>query len=92
MKDEKIHYEARLNKNIRRKLYYVTTYKKGTLISKWGQKEFEKFTAKNIDNYFHPQIVIGHGVAEYFDVEKDIDFVKVITYTETKEEIVKLKK
>lgn len=87
---EKIHYEARLNRNIRRKLYSWTTYKKGTLIAKFEQKQFEKFTLKNIGNYFSPQITIGHGSAEYFDVEKDIDFVKVITYTKTKEKIVKL--
>jgi len=88
---EKIHYEARLNRNIRREYYTWTTYKKGTLISKFGQKEFEKLTLKNIDNYFSPQITLGHGAAEYFDVEKDIDFVKVITYTKTKKKIVKLK-
>lgn len=88
----KIHYEARLNRNIRRQYYSWTTYKKGTLIEKFSQKEFEKLTLKNIDDYFSPQIILGHGVAEYFDVEKDIDFIQVITYTKTKEKTVKLKK
>ncbi len=87
----KTHYEARLNKSIKRTLYTSTTYKKGTLIAKFTQKEFEKFTKKNISNYFSPQITLGHGSAEYFDVEKDIDFVKVVTVTTTKETIVKLK-
>lgn len=89
--NEKIHYEARLNKNIRREYYTWTTYKKGTLISRFGQKEFEKFTIKNIDNYFSPQITLGHGAAEYFDVEEDIDFFKVITYTKSKKTKIKLK-
>jgi len=89
---QNIHYEARLNKNIRREYYTWTTYKKGRLICRFTQKQFEKFTMKNIDNYFSPQITLGHGVAEYFDVEKDIVFVKVITYTKKKETIVKLKK
>ncbi len=88
---DKTHYEARLNKSIKRTLYTPTTYKKGTLISKFTQKEFEKFTKKNISNYFSPQITLGHGSAEYFDVEKDIVFVKVTTVTTTKENIVKLK-
>ena len=88
---EQIHYEARLNRNIRRNYYTWTTYKKGRVIAKFGQKTFEKFTLKNIDNHFSPQITLGHGACEYFDVEKDIDFVKVITYTKTKEKIVKLK-
>lgn len=87
----KIHYEARLNRNISRTYYSRTTYKKGRLIARFTQKEFEKFTFENIGNYFSPQIVLGHGAAEYFDVKKDIDFVKVVTYTKTKEKIVKLK-
>jgi len=87
----KIHYEARLNRNIRRKYYSWTTYKKGLLIERFGQKEFEKLTLKNIDEWFSPQITLGHGAAEYFDVEKDIDFIKVTTYTNTKEKKVKLK-
>jgi hypothetical protein len=88
---EKIHYEERLSRNITRTYYTKNIYKKGTLISQFTEKQFQKLTLKNIDNYFRPQITFGHGVAEYFDVEKDIEFVKVITYTKTKEKIVKLK-
>lgn len=87
----KIHYEARLNRNIIRTYYTRTTYKKGTLIATFSEKQFQKFTLKNIDNHFHPQITIGHGAAEYFDVEKDIDFFKVVTVIKTKEKVVKLK-
>ena len=58
---QNIHYEARLNKNIRREYYTWTTYKKGRLICRFTQKQFEKFTAKNIDNHFSPQITLGHG-------------------------------
>lgn len=86
----KIHYEARLNRNISRTYYTKTTYKKGTLIASFSESQFLKFTLKNIDNYFHPQIVLGHGAAEYFDVEKDIDFVRIETVTKTKEKVVKL--
>lgn len=89
--NENIHYEAKLNKNIKRKYYSWTTYKKGTLICKFTEKQFEKFTLKNIDNYFSPQITLGHGAAEYFDVETDIEFFKITTCTKTKKQIVKLK-
>lgn len=87
----KVHYEARLNRNISRTYYTKKTYKKGTLIATFSATEFGKLTLKNIDNYFHPQITLGHGASEYFDVEKDIDFVKVETVVKTKEKIVKLK-
>lgn len=87
----KIHYEARLNRNIIRTNYVRTTYKKGKLISIFTQKEFEKLTLKNIDDYFSPEITIGHGNTEYFDVKEDIDFFKVIKYTRTSEKLVKLK-
>lgn len=87
---EKVHYEARLSRNISRTYYTRKVYKKGTFICAFTQKEFEKLTLKNIDNHFIPQITIGHGVAEYFDVKKDIDFVKIVTIKKTTEEVVKL--
>lgn len=86
-----IHYEARLNRNIRREYYTWTTYKKGMLMCRFTEKQFEKFTKKNIDNHFSPQVVLGHGAAEYFDVHTDIDFIKVITYTKKKSQKIKLK-
>ncbi len=76
----KVHYEARLNRNISRTHYTKTTYKKGTLICKFTEEEFIRLTLKNVDNHFSPQITLGHGVAEYFDIEKDIDFVRVIKF------------
>lgn len=83
---KKITIEARLKKNFRRHYYTWTTYKKGLLIATFTETEFKKFTAKNIHNYFSPQIVLGHGAAEYFDIE-DIDFFRVteITKKETKQ-------
>lgn len=90
---DKIHYEARLNRNIRRNPYGVwKTYKKGTVVEKFSKSEFEKMTEKNVDNYFTPCICEGHGVYEYFDMEKDIDFVKIETITETREVKMNLRK
>ncbi len=87
-----VHYEARLNRNISRTYYTRTTYKKGTLIAIFEQEQFEKLTLKNIGNYFHPQITMGHGSAEYFDIEKDIEFFKVETVKTKNETPVKIKK
>jgi hypothetical protein len=88
----KTHYEARLNRNISRNNYGKTTYKKGTLIWICTEKQFEKLTSKNIHNYTDFCICEGHGVYEYFDLEKDIEFVKVEIITKKKEKVVKLKK
>jgi hypothetical protein len=90
---KKVYYEARLNRNISRSSYGgKKIYKKGTVIWDCTEKQFEKTTAKNIDNYTSLCICEGHGVYEYFDLEIDIEFVRVEKITTTKEKVVKLKK
>lgn len=87
------HYEARLNRNISRTPYGSrTNFKKGTVIWDCTEKQFAKLTASNIGNQTNLSICTGHGVYEYFDLEKDIEFVRVETITKIKEKIVKLKK
>lgn len=89
----KTHYEARLNRNISRRQYGSrTNYKKETVIWDCTEKEFEKLTSENIHKQTSLSIVVGHGYSEYFDLEKDIEFVKVQTVITTKETVVKLKK
>lgn len=89
----KVHYEARLNRNISRSPYGVRiNYKKGTVVWDCTKKQFEKLTAENINNQTSLFLCEGHGVYEYFDLEKDIEFVKVQTVITTKETVVKLKK
>ena len=89
----KIHYEARLNRNISRSPYGVrTNYKKGTVIWECTEKQFEKLTSNNIHEQTSLSICEGHGVYEYFNLEKDIEFVKIEILTTKKEIIVKLKK
>lgn len=88
---ERVHYEARLNRNITRDWYGKTVYKKGTLISNFTEKEFAKLNKKTKRSEYSPQITRGHGVSEYFDIEKDIEFVKVTTSKTIKEQTVKLK-
>ena len=91
MKTE-IYYEARLNRNIRRTPYgRRTNYKKGTVIWDCSEKQFSKLRAENIHKLTNLSICEGHGVYEYFDLEKDIEFVKVTKVVTTKEKIVKLK-
>lgn len=92
MKTLKTHYEARLNRNITRKPYGLKTiYKKGTVIWSCTDKKFAKLTKKNIENETHLCICEGQGVYEYFDLEKDIEFVKVDVIVTKKEKVVKIK-
>jgi hypothetical protein len=88
---EIVHYEARLSRNVTRTHYAKTVYSKGVLIERFTEKEFNRLNKKNISTHFHPQITLGHGASEYFDIKKDIEFVKVTTSKTIKEQAVKLK-
>ncbi len=89
----KVHYEARLNRNITRSVYgRKKVYKKGTVIWDCSDSKFQKLTKDNIDNETSLAICEGHGVYEYFDLEKDIEFFRVETIVKRKEKVVKLKK
>lgn len=88
----KIHYEARLNRNITRTLYNKKVYKKGTVVCDFTESTFKKLTAKNIDRYTDLGICEGHGTNEYFDLETDIEFFKVEKIIKIKQTKVKLKK
>lgn len=88
---ERVHYEARLSRNVTRMNYSKTIYSKGTLIAPFTEKEFNRLNKKNIRDYFIPQITVGHGNSEYFDIEKDIEFIKVTTSKIIREQTVKLK-
>lgn len=94
MEKNKVYYEARLNRNITRITAYniKRTYKKGTVIDTFSEKLFNMLTVKNISNQTNLSICEGHGVYEYFDLEKDIEFMKVTTTVSIRESIVKLKK
>jgi hypothetical protein len=94
-KNTTIKYVARLKREITRTPYFVKTiYKSGTVICEFTEKQFVKLTSKNIYRYNSLSICEGHGVYEYFDLETDIEFVKITTTTTTnkKEVLVKLKK
>ncbi len=92
MQKSKIHYEARLNSNKSRMSYGKRiNYKKGTVISTYTETQFKKITVENIDKYDSLSICTGFGSYEYFDLEKDIEFVKVETKIVTKIKTVKLK-
>lgn len=87
----KTHYEARLKRNITRKVYGSRkTYKKGTVIWNCTEKQFEKLTSNNIRDQTNLSVCEGHGYYEYFDLEKDIEFVKVQIITNVRESIVQL--
>ena len=93
MKKSEIYFEARLNRNITRRPYgRKTIYKKGKVVYDCSDKQFSKLTASNIHKRTDLCLCEGHGVYEYFDLDKDIEFVKVEITTITKEKIVKLKK
>jgi len=81
---EKTHYEARLNKDI-------GSHKKGTLIRQFKKEDFEVMTNRNVNDYFIPEIITGHGTSQYFDLKNDIDFIRVTIYTKKEENIVNLK-
>jgi len=89
----KIHYEARLKRNIKREPYNRTVvYKKGLVLWDCSEKLFAKLTKDNIHKWVDFCVCEGHGVYEYFDLEKDIQFFKVETTTKVTEKPVKLKK
>jgi len=89
---KKINYEARLKRNVSRISFgKKTIYKKGTLIWSFPEKIFNKITAKNISRYTSLSICEGHGIFKYFNLDKDIEFVKIEVVTSKKEKIVKLK-
>lgn len=89
-----VKYEARLNRTITRYPYNKKTiYLKGTVIWDCGEKTFNKITKDNLHMHTSLGICEGYGVYEYFDLDKDIEFVKITTRTvkTTKEKTVKLK-
>ncbi len=87
----KVIYEARLNRNINRTSYGKRiVYKKGSVIFDCNEKQFNKITADNIHMQTSLGICEGHGIYEYFDLEKDIEFVRVESKIVKKEKIVKL--
>lgn len=88
----KIHFEARLKRAILRTPYGMRKiYKKGTLIVEFSEKQFKSITSENIHKYTDLCLCEGHGVYEYFDLEKDIEFVQVEIITTKKVTSVKLK-
>ena len=86
-----VKYEARLNRNIKRTPYGVNrTYKRGTVICDFTEKQFLKLTKANISKQTDLSICEGHGVYEYFDLENDIEFFRVEIVVTKKEKLVKL--
>jgi hypothetical protein len=76
-KTKKIEFHAILDKAIVR--HRFTFFKKGEVAFKLSKKEFKKLTPNNIKKYTNIKIVVGHGVYEEFELEKDISFLKVET-------------
>ncbi len=88
-KSIKVHYEARLNRNIS---IGGTKYKKGTVVFMCPDRTFEKLTTENIHKITSFSICEGYGRYEYFDLKKDIEFFKVEIIITQKEIPIKLKK
>lgn len=91
-----VKYEARLNRNIKRNVYGGNkVYKKGKVIWSCSERLFKQFKNKeHMEDYFDTSICEGHGVYEYFDLQKDIEFVAVKkeTIVKTSQKPIKLNK
>ena len=84
--------EARLNRNITRSVYGNNkVYKKGTVIWDCTEAMFSKLTETSISNHTDLCICEGHGVYEYFDLETDIEFIRVEVVQQQIEKLVTLK-